>query len=84
MFKKIVSLCLRRAPIKQWQLELGAHLLKKGCGYQIGQIIRDKKVSPGHWRVKVITGLFYNFATNEVTHTKSNRIITQKDIEVSR
>lgn len=75
MFKLILSLLWKRKTLKQWQMELGAHLLKKGCGYQIGQIIREKRLRPGVWKVKVVTGLFYDFSTNKINHTKENRIV---------
>jgi hypothetical protein len=76
MFKKILSLLWRRAGLKQWQMEIGAHLLKKGCGFAIGQIVQEKRLEPGKWRVKVITGIFYDFRENKINHTVENRILT--------
>lgn len=76
MFKKILSLLWRRAGLKQWHMELGALLLKKGCGYQIGQVVQEKRLEPGKWRVKVITGIFYDFRENKINHTAENRILT--------
>ena len=76
MFKKILSLLWRRAGLKQWQMELGALLLKKGCGFQIGQIVQEKRLERGKWRVKVVTGIFYDFNTNKINHTAENRILT--------
>ena len=77
MVKLIFSLIYNRAGLKKWQLEIGAYLLKKGCGYQIGQIVREKKLDNSKkdiYRVKVITGLFYDFKTNTVNHTLENKI----------
>lgn len=75
MLKKIINLIVNRASVKRWQIEIGTHLLKKGCGYQIGQIIQEKKLRDNLYRVKVITGIFYDFKKNEITHTSDNRVI---------
>ena len=75
MFKLIISLITNRATTKEWQLQIGAHLLKKGCGFQIGQIIKEKRIYNQRYRVKVITGLFYDFKTNKITHTAENKIL---------
>jgi hypothetical protein len=75
MFKLILNLLFARATAKEWQLQIGAHLLKKGCGFQIGQIIREKRTYGKRYRVKVITGLFYDFKTNKITHTAENRVL---------
>jgi hypothetical protein len=80
MLKIIFNLVWNRAGKKQWQLEIGAYLLKKGCGYEIGQIIRERKVGHDRFRVKIVTGLFYDFATNKINHTKEDRIISKKDV----
>jgi len=84
MFKLILNLLWNRASKKQWQLQLGAHLLKKGCGYSIGQILRSRKIGPDRHKVKVVTNLFYDFNTNQVNHLKENRIISKNDVEASR
>ncbi|MCH4824288.1 hypothetical protein ML462_14020 [Gramella lutea] len=59
-------------------MEIGAYLLKKGCGYQIGQIVQEKRLERGKWRVKVITGIFYDFRENKINHTADKRIITSE------
>lgn len=84
MFKIILNLLWNRGNIKQWQMQLGAHLLKKGCGYQIGQIIRSRKIGTNRYKVKVVTHLFYDFTTNQINHRKENRIITKQEVEASR
>lgn len=78
MFKIILNLILTRANKKRWQLEIGAHLLKKGCDYKIGQIVQQKHLRDNIFRVKVITGIFYDFHTNKVNHTADNKIIRNK------
>lgn len=64
-----------RAPLAQWQLEIGAHLLRKGCGFEIGQVIKEKKLDYNRYKVKVISGLFFDFNKNEITHTTVNKVI---------
>lgn len=76
MFKKIFNLAIRFAPLNQWQMEIGAYLLKKGCGFEIGQIVKEKHLEQGKWKVKVITGIFYDFRENRINHTAENRVIT--------
>jgi hypothetical protein len=75
MLKLIFSLFANRATAKEWQLQIGAHLLKKGCGFHIGQIIKEKRIYGKRYRVKVITGLFYDFNTNKITHTAENKVL---------
>lgn len=75
VFKIILNLMVQKAPLSQYYLNIGAHFLKKGAGFKIGQIVKEKQLYEGMWRVKVITGLFYDFNTNKVTHTAENRII---------
>ena len=75
MFKLILSLLANRAKSSEWQLQIGAYLLKKGCGYRVGQIIAEKKIAHNRYRVKVITNLFYDFNTNKINHVASNRIL---------
>ena len=75
MFKLIISLLCNRASTKEWQLQIGAHLLKKGCGFHIGQIIKEKRLYEKRYRVKVVTGLFYDFKTNKITHTAENKVL---------
>ena len=78
VFKIILNLMVQKAPLSQYYLNIGAHFLKKGAGFKIGQIVKEKQLYEGMWRVKVITGLFYDFNTNKVTHTAENRIINEK------
>lgn len=84
MFKILLNLLWNRAGKKQWQMQLGAHLLKKGCGFQIGQIVRSRKIGDDRYKVKVVTNLFYDFGTNQINHTKENRVISKKEVEAGR
>lgn len=84
MFKLLFNLLWNRANKKQWQLQIGAHLIKKGCGYSIGQIVRSRKIGHNLYKVKVVTNLFYDFKTNQVNHLKENRVISKSEVEASR
>lgn len=75
MFKLILNLLLNRAKASDWQLQIGAHLLRKGCGYQVGQIIAERKIAHNRYRVKVITNLFYDFNENKINHVSAKRIL---------
>ena len=78
LFKRLISLMMNRAGFKQYCLEIGVYLLKKGVGYDIGQILQEKHLYENSYRVKVVTGIFYNFKDNKITHTAENRIIKAK------
>jgi hypothetical protein len=75
MFKIILNLLLNRANTKEWQLQIGAYLLRRGCGFQVGQIIEEKKIEYKKYRVKVITNLFYDFNTNKINHLTAKKIV---------
>lgn len=75
LFKTIIGLMLNRASKKQYYLEMGSHFMKKGCNVQIGQIVDSKKIDHERRRVKVVTGLFYDFRTNKINHTSDKRVI---------
>jgi len=75
VFKIILNLMINKAPLKQYYLNIGSHLLKKGAGFKVGQIVKEKHLYDGVYRVSVITGLFYNFQENKVTHTADKRIV---------
>lgn len=79
LLKILINLMINRAGLKQYRLEIGTYLLKKGCGYEVGQIIKEKRLRRGLWRVKVITGLYYDFQQNKINHTSENRILTVKE-----
>jgi hypothetical protein len=75
LLKKIIGLMLNRATRKQYYLEIGSHFIKKGCNVQIGSIVKRKRIDHKRERVKVVTGIFYDFKTNKINHTADNRII---------
>jgi hypothetical protein len=76
MIKIIASLIWQRKGVKQWQLEIGAYLLEKGCGYKIGQAISSKPIGKsGKNKVKYIEGLTYDFGTKQIYHRSKNTII---------
>lgn len=75
MLKKLINLARHRAPLKQYYLEIGAHLLKKGCDVEIGQIINAKNIKPGTQRITVITEMYYGFHNNRISHRTEKRIL---------
>ena len=66
---------ISKAPLKQYSLNIGSFLLRRGSGFYIGQIVKEKKLYGNVYRVSVITGLFYDFKTNKVTHTAEKKIM---------
>lgn len=75
LLKMILNLMVNKAPLSQYYLNIGSHFLKKGAGFQVGQIVKEKHLYDGIYRVSVITGLFYNFQDNKVTHTAEKKIL---------
>lgn len=73
--KIVLNLMMSRAPRKQYYLNIGAFLLRRGAGFYIGQIVREKRLQPGLFRVSVITGLLYDFATNKISHTAKKTVM---------
>lgn len=81
LLKRLLELARKRASKNQYFLEIGVHFLKKGCNYQIGQIIDEKKLDSDRYRVTVITGLFYDFKQNRINHTAEKRVVKLSDIK---
>lgn len=77
MWKKLINLARHRAPLKQYYLEIGAHLLKKGCDLEIGQVIHAKNLKPGTQRVTVVTEMYYGFHNNRISHRTEKRILKE-------
>lgn len=75
LFKRIIGLMAQLAPWRQYQLEIGVYLLKKGTKFKVGQIIDEKKINENTYQVKFITGLFYDFRENKVNHTVEKRVV---------
>ena len=75
LLRIILNLMISRAPLNQYYLNIGSHLLKKGAGFKVGQIVKEKHLRENIYRVSVITGLFYKFQENKVTHTADKRIM---------
>lgn len=74
-FKIVLNLMMSKASKQQYFLNIGAFFLRKGTGFEIGQIVKEKHLGDGLYRVSHITGLFYNFSTNKVTHTAKKGIV---------
>ena len=66
-------------------MQIGAHFLKKGAGYKLGQILYEKKVMHHEGdkliKVKVVDDLTYDFKTNKVHLRSSNRLVKPSDLK---
>lgn len=78
MTKLILQLIWHKAPLRKWQVEIGAYLLRKGCPYEVGQVIESKKLSGNNKKAKYITGLTYDFGDNKIYKRFGNTIVTPK------
>lgn len=74
----ILNLILKRADKRQWQLNIGTYLLKKGVGWEIGHVISKEPLSGNQMKVSYISGLFYFFAKNKVIHNTGVKIVNSK------
>lgn len=81
MLKILFGLIKEGAGVSRWQMEIGAHLLKKGCGYEIGQIVKTKKLRSNSKksRVTFITGLTFDFGTNTIHHRTAKTVISPNE-----
>jgi len=81
MIKRLIELLKGRAPLKQYYLEIGTWLIRKGCNAQVGQIIRAKPINEkkGTQQAEVVTNIFYNFRYNKLSY--NTKIITLKKDE---
>lgn len=80
-FAVILNLILTRANLRQWYLNVGSYFLRKGVGYEIGQITKKETLNNGVIKVRYIRSLSYDFKTNKVTHTLGVKNITKKDAQ---
>lgn len=78
MFKILIGLIKEGAELKRWQMEIGSYLLKKGCGYVVGQVLKAKPLNSNSkkCRVTYISGLTYDFNTNTIHHRTEKTITT--------
>lgn len=75
MFAVILNLILHRANRRQWNLNIGSYLLRKGVSYEIGQIIKKDPLNTGSTKVTYITGFSYDFEKNKVIHRTGVKVI---------
>lgn len=68
MLKKLFFLARHRAPLKQYYLEIGVHLLKKGCNVEIGQVLKVRDIRPGLQQAQAVTEIYYSFHDNKISH----------------
>jgi hypothetical protein len=75
MFAVILNLILHKANRRQWNLNIGSYLLRKGVGWEIGQIIKKEPLNTGATKVTYITGFSYDFEKNKVIHRTGVKVI---------
>ena len=82
LLKKMVSLIANKATRKEIYLELGAHFIKKGANYQVGEILYKKKIQGDHklYKAKVVTNLYFEFDTNKIYVRRNNRFVTPNQV----
>lgn len=78
LLKRIISLMINKASLKQYYLEIGVYFLKKGVGYDVDQILEHKNVYDKTYKVKVVTDIFYSFRTNKISHAAKTKLIQIK------
>jgi uncharacterized protein YjdB len=75
LFAIILNLILHRADRRQWNLNIGSYLLRKGVGWEIGQIIKKERLTTNITKVTYITGFSYNFEKNKVIHRTGAKLL---------
>lgn len=75
MFAVILNLLLHKASRRQWNLNIGSYLLRKGVGWEIGDIIKKEPLNTGSTKVTYITGFSYDFEKNKVIHRTGVKVI---------
>jgi len=78
--KRIAQLLFNGAPRSQYYLELGAYFIKKGTGYEVGQVVDVRKVC-GKDRPVYISNLFFDFKHNRINHQLSDKPVKMPDEE---
>lgn len=75
LFKRLIGLMANKASMKQYYLEIGAHFLRKGAGYDVGTVISYKTLPKGNIKVEVIKAVTYDFGPNKISHKSTIKII---------
>lgn len=78
MFKTILNLIITRAPKAQWQLNIGALLIKKGTGTQVGDALTAKRINSNQYKVTYVSGFSYDFDKNRVIPRYGVKIVTDE------
>lgn len=82
LLKRLVSLMVNKAPLKQYYLEIGVHFIKKGSVHKIGHIIGDKRqLHNDRVKVKAVTDVMYSFKSNTISPVITKMVINNSDIE---
>ncbi len=75
LLKRLIGLAANKAPLKQYYLEIGAHFLRKGAGYDVGTIISYKVLPKGKIKAEVVTSVSYDFGMNKIDHKSTTKIM---------
>lgn len=83
IIKRLIELIKGKAPAKQYYLELGAWLIRKGSNAQVGQILRAKPVNQkkGTQEVQVVTNVFYNFRYNKLSYNTKTMVLKKDEVK---
>jgi hypothetical protein len=79
LFAVIINLLLKKADKRQWRLNIGSYLLRKGVGWEIGQIITKEALTSNQTKVTYITGFSFDFTKNKVIHRTGCKIINHNE-----
>lgn len=71
LLKTLLSLIINRAGLKQYYLEIGAYLLRKGAGNKIGDPV--KRHIGKKSKTFYLANLHYDFANNRINHTLTRK-----------
>ena len=78
MFKTILNLIITRAPKAQWQLNIGAILIKKGTGTQVGEVLKIERINWNQNKVTYVSGFSYDFDKNRVIPRYGVKIVAHE------
>lgn len=78
MFKTILNLIITRAPKSQWLLNIGALLIKKGTGTQVGEALTVRRINAKQHKVTYVSGFSYDFDKNRVIPRYGVKIVTDE------
>lgn len=78
LLKRLIGLIAQKAPRKQMYLEIGAHFIKKGADYEIGQVLYRQKGQgkKNISKAKVVTNMYFEFDSNKIYVRRNNKFVS--------